>query len=169
MRYGAWRRTILVLSTVLFSLAATSRASANEPVREIHPGQDDVFITDGCAFPVLGHIDGREIVTTFTDRSGEPVKQIVTFPGNRLTLTNLDVGISLTVMGTGSSQLRAEPDGSLSARAMGHGVFFPNPVTGEPGIWYLSGQGKAILDPQGNVTSARASGRLVDLCPRLDP
>ncbi len=160
-------RTLLFLSTVLFALAITPSASATKPAREIHPSQGDVVITDQCSFPVLGHLDGVEIITTWTDDAGNPVKQIVTFPGNRLTLTNLDSGTSVTVMATGSSQLRAEPDGSVSARAMGHGPFFPNPITGEPGIWYLSGQGKATIDPQGNVTSAGLAGRLVDLCPQL--
>jgi len=84
-----------------------------------------------------------------------------------VTLTNADSGASITVMGTGSSQLRAEPDGSLTARAMGHGPFFPNPITGAPGIWYLSGQGRSTLDSKGNVTSATLHGTLVDLCPRL--
>ncbi len=161
------RRALLLLSTVLLALAVAPPASATRPIREVHPSQDDVVITDQCAFPVFGHIDGREIITTFTDAAGTPVKQIVAFPGNTLTFTNLDSGTSVTVMGTGSSQLRAEPDGSVSARSMGHGPFFPNPLTGEPGIWYLSGQGRATLDSQGNVTSAHVSGTLVDLCPRL--
>jgi hypothetical protein len=161
------RRGVLFLSTVLICLALAPAASAKKPTREINPSQDDVVITDQCAFPVVGHIDGVEIIRTWTDDAGNPVKQIVTFPGNRLTFTNLDTGASVTVVGTGSSQLRALRDGSVSARAMGHGPFFPNPLTGEPGIWYLSGQGRAVLDSQGNVISARLSGRLVDLCPRL--
>jgi hypothetical protein len=160
-------RKLLFLSTILVALAVTTPASASQPTREIHPSQDDVVIADQCAFPVLGHIDGVEIITTWTDDAGSPVKQIVTIPGNTMTFTNLDSGTSVTVMGTGSSQLRAAPDGSVSARAMGHGPFFPNPITGEPGIWYLSGQGKATIDPQGNVTSAELAGRLIDLCPKL--
>ena len=161
------RRRLLLLPTVLICLALAPEASAKKPMREINPSQDDVVIADQCAFSVLGHIDGIEIIKTWIDDAGDPVKQIVTFPGNRLTLTNLDSGTSVTVMGTGSSQLRAQPSGSVSARAMGHGLFFPNPLTGEPGIWYLSGQGKATLDSQGNVISATLAGRLVDLCPSL--
>ena len=99
-------RTLLFVSTVLFALMVTPPASATKPIREINPGQEDVLITDQCAFPVLAHIEGIEIITTFTDKAGKPVKQIVTFPGNRLTLTNLDSDASLTVMATGSSQLR---------------------------------------------------------------
>jgi hypothetical protein len=161
------RRGLLLVSSVLICLALVPAASAKKPTRQINPSQDDVVIADQCPFPVRGHIEGIEIIKTWTDDAGNPVKQIVTFPGNTLTLTNLVAGTSVMVRGTGSSQLRAEGDGAVSARAMGHGVFFPNPITGEPGIWYLSGQGKATIDSAGNVTSAELAGRLVDLCPSL--
>jgi hypothetical protein len=159
-------RKPLLATVVLVALALAPSASATQPIRESGP-QGDVVIRGACAFPVLGHIDGREILTTFTDRDGNPVKQIVVFPGNKITLTNAESHVSITVLGTGSSQLRAHADGSTTARAMGHGLFFPNPLTGEPGIWYLSGKGTAIIDPNGNITSSSLSGRLVDLCPRL--
>lgn len=160
-------RKLLFLSTVVVVLAGAAPASAAKPDRRINPGQDDLPINDQCAFPVLGHIDGIEIITTWFDEMGNPVKQIVAFPHNLMTLTNLDSGRSVTVPSTGSSQLRLQPDGWTSARAMGHGTFFPNPLTGEPGLWYLSGQGEAVLDPQGNVTSVSLAGRLVDLCSEL--
>lgn len=160
-------RKLLFLSTVLLAITVAPPASASKPLREINPGQDDEVITDQCAFPVLGHVDGIEIITTFTDGAGKPIKQVVTFPGNTLTLTNLDSGTSVTVVATGSSQLRAGPGGSVSARVMGHGPFFPHPISGEPGIWYLSGQGKATFDSHGNTTSAKLMGKLVDLCAQL--
>jgi hypothetical protein len=159
-------RKVLMLAVVIAVLGVTSPASATKPIRETNE-QGDFVIRNQCAFPVLGHIDGIEIITTFLDRAGDPVKQIVTFPGNRITLTNLRSGGSIDVMGTGSSQVRARADGSLSARAMGHGPFFPNPLTGAPGIWYLSGQGTTTFDQNGQVTEVALHGRLVDLCPRL--
>ena len=159
-------RKLLVLAVVVTVLAVASSASATKPIRDTNE-QGDFVIRGQCAFPVLGHIDGTEIIKTFVDKAGDPVKQIVTFPGNRITLTNLRSGSSIVVMGTGSSQLRARRDGSLSARAMGHGPFFPNPLTGEPGIWYLSGQGTMTSDQNGQVTEITLHGRLVDLCPQL--
>ena len=159
-------RKLLLGSIVLVALTLMPSASATKPSREVHT-QGEAVIRGQCAFPVLGHIDGREIVTTFTDSDGNPVKQIVVFPGNKLTLTNLESDTSITVLGTGSSQLRAHSDGSTTARAMGHGIFFPNPLTGERGIWYLSGKGTAVIDANGNVTSNSLSGRLVDLCSQL--
>jgi hypothetical protein len=161
------RKILTMVSSVLVVLATAGPASATKPLREVNT-QGDFVIRGQCRFPVLGQIEGTEIIKTFLDAAGEPMKQIVTFPGNRITLTNQRSGISITVSGTGSSQLRARADGAFSARAMGHGPFFPNPLTGEPGIWYLSGQGASRLDAEGNPTSAVLHGRLVDLCPQLD-
>ena len=164
------RRGLLLLSTLLIVLAVASAASANKPTREIVPGQADVVFTDQCGFPVLGHIEGGEIITTFTDKAGTAVKQITVFPGNKATLTNLVTGKSITLPLTGSSSARLQPDGSVLYAATGHGLFAPNPVTGEPGIWYLSGRGTVGMDAAGNLTSPpAASGKLVNLCARLAP
>jgi hypothetical protein len=106
-------------------------------------------------------------VTNFTDKAGNVVKQIVVFPANTVTLTNLDSGKSVTLVATGSFQGRAYPDGSVSFKITGHGAFPGNPITGEPGVWYLSGRLFANFDADGNLTSTGNTGDLVDLCPRL--
>jgi hypothetical protein len=162
------RRGLLLLSTVLLALALVPAAAANRPMREIIPAPDDRVITDQCAFPVLGHIEGSEIDTTFFDRAGNPVKLLGVFPGNTLTLTNLDTGRSITVGATGSFQLRVERDGSGSAMVTGQGAWPDgNPITGEPGIWYQSGRVSATFDAEGNTTSINSTGILVDLCAEL--
>jgi hypothetical protein len=162
------RRGLLLLSTLLIALAVVPAATASKPIREVNPAQEDAVITDQCAFPVLGHVEGREIITTFTDRAGNPVKQIGVFPGNTLTFTNLDTGRSTTLVATGSFHVRAQPDGSLTVMVTGHGPFLTNPVTGEPGIWYLSGgRVVATFDAEGNMTSVHATGNLVNLCTQL--
>ena len=157
----------LLLSTVLFVLALVPTATANRPIREIIPAPDDLVIIGQCAFPVRAHFEGREIDTTFTDRAGDPVKLLGVFPGNMLTVTNLDTGRSITRPATGSFQLRARPDGSISMKVTGHGPWFPNPVTGESGFWYQSGQVSAEFDADGNMTSVGNTGTLEDLCPVL--
>ena len=73
-------RKLLFLSTVVVALAMTTPASATKPIRESGP-QGETVINDQCAFPVLGHIDGVEVIKTWLDDAGNPVKQIVTFPG----------------------------------------------------------------------------------------
>jgi hypothetical protein len=160
-------RAALAAATVLAALAVAPAATANKPIREVIPAPADMVIADQCAFPVLGHIEGSEIDTTFTDKAGNPVKLIGVFPGNTLTLTNLDTGKSITLGATGSFQLRVNPDGSASAMVTGQGVWLGNPVTGEPGIWYQSGRVSATLDADGNATSVDSTGNLVNLCARL--
>jgi hypothetical protein len=160
------RRRLLLVSTVLVVLALAPAASATKPERQINPSQDDVVIKDQCGFPVLAHVEGREIVTTFINKAGDPVKQIGIFPGNTLTLTNLETHASVTVVSTGPFHVRAELDGT-SVQITGHGPFIPNPITGERGIWYLTGRARATFDADGNQTSARVDGKLVDLCNRI--
>jgi hypothetical protein len=161
------RSGLAVLSTVLIALSVAPAATADKPIREIIPAPEDRVITDQCPFPVLGHIEGSEIDTTFTDRAGNPVKLLGVFPGNTLTLTNLDTSKSITVGATGSFQLRLKPDGSASGMVTGQGAWLSNPVTGEPGIWYQNGRVTATLDAEGNTTSVSNTGKLVDLCPQL--
>ena len=156
-----------VLAALLVALVVAPTAGANKPIREVIPAPDDQLITDQCSFPVLGHIEGSEIDTTFTDKSGNPVKLLGVFPGNTLTLTNVGAGKSLTMPATGSFQLRANPDGTSAGKVTGHGAWLSNPVTGAPGIWYQSGQVSASIDADGNTTSVTNSGKLVDLCPQL--
>jgi len=161
------RRGILLLSTVLIGLALVPVAMANKPEREPVPAPGDMVITDQCAFPVLGHIEGGEVDTTFFDKVGNPVKQIGRFPGQTLTVTNLESGDSMTVTDAGSFQARAESDGSLTVWITGHGPI-DNAITGEPGIWYLDG-GRVFLtiDADGNLTSVKLTGNLVNLCSQL--
>jgi hypothetical protein len=161
------RRKLLLLSTLVMALAVAPSATANPPTREIIPAPEDRVITDQCDFPVLGHIEGYEIDTTFTDHAGNPVKLLGVFPGNTLTLTNLDTGNSITLGATGSFQLRANADGTASAMVTGQGAWLGNPVTGEPGIWYQSGRVSATLDEDGNTISIDSTGILVNLCAQL--
>ncbi|HEX3268463.1 MAG TPA: hypothetical protein VHQ98_10820 [Gaiellaceae bacterium] len=162
------RSSVIGAVLALVALALVPVAAANKPTREIIPAPDDRVITDQCTFPVLGHIEGSEIDTTFTDKAGNPVKLLGVFPGNTLTLTNLDTGKSITLGATGSFQLRVKPDGSGSAMVTGLGAWPDgNPVTGEPGIWYQSGRVSATFDAEGNTTSINSTGKLVNLCDRL--
>lgn len=166
-RGGAMRRRALLLSTALIALAVVPAAIADEPTRKIIPAPGDLVITDQCAFPVLAHIEGGEIDTTFFDKEGNTVKLLGVFPGQTLTVTNLDTGKSITVVDDGSFHARAERDGSARVTITGHGPI-PNFITGEPGIWYLSG-GQVLLtfDADENLTSINSTGNLVNLCERL--
>jgi hypothetical protein len=160
------RHTTLLFASVAAALALTPAATANPPDRDVG-AQQDVTIVDQCAFPVLGHIDGNEIITTFTDKSDNPIKQIRVFPANTSTLTNLETSKSIRLVATGPSQAKIERDGTLFVQSLGHGFSFPNPVTGEPGIWYSSGRLALTFDVEMNVISVVSTGRLVNLCDQL--
>jgi hypothetical protein len=161
------RRGALLLSTVFIALAVAPAAIADKPTREIVPGPDDVVFTGQCGFPVLAHIEGVEIHTTFTDRQGNVVKLLGVFPGNTLTLTNLDADKSVTLPATGAFHARLERDGSTTFLVTGTGPWITNPITGEPGIWYQRGRVSATFDAEGNLTSIVSTGSLVDLCAQL--
>src|SRR5215203_4609777 len=168
LRHGSSVALVTLTVAVVIALAIASSAIAAQPTREIIPAPEDRLITNQCSFPVLGHIDGSEIDTTFTDRAGNPIKLLGVFPGNTLTLTNLDTGNSITLGATGSFQLRVEPDGSGSGMVTGQGAWPDgNPITGEPGIWYQSGRVSATFDAEGDTTSINSTGILVNLCTQL--
>jgi hypothetical protein len=161
------RRGFLFLATLLAVLAVAPAASATKPIRVINPSQGDTVIRHQCAFPVFAHVDGPEIITTFLNKAGDPVKQIGVFPGNTLSMTNVRTGASVTFGATGSFHVRALPDGEISVQITGKGPFFPHPLTGEPGIWYLVGRAKATFDADGNMTSGEIVGQLIDVCAEL--
>jgi hypothetical protein len=162
------QRRPLALGIVLAALVLVPAAIANKPTRDVHPvGDDPPPITGQCDFAVLAHFEGNEINTTFTDKAGNPVKLLGVFPGNTLTLTNLDTDKLITLPATGSFQARIEADGSGSFMVTGHGPWLPNPITGEPGIWYQSGSLVATVDTNGDVTSVKVTGTLVNLCGQL--
>lgn len=162
------RRVVLLLSTALVALAVVPAAGANRPMREVIPAPPDQVFTDQCAFPVLGHIDGVEIKMTFTDHAGNVVKQISIFPGNTLTLTNLDTDASITVGTAGPFHARVHHDGSASIDISGHGPL-PNDVAGgAPGLWYLDGgRVHVTFDSEGNMTGLSVTGHVVNLCDQL--
>ncbi len=164
-------RAVPLLSALLVALALATSASASKPAREVLPAPGQMVITGQCNFDVLGQIGGGEIDTTFFDKAGNPVKKIGVFPGQTLTLTNLeDTDETITVVNAGSTQFRAQRDGTVELAIMGHGPL-PNEVAGgEPGIWYLSGGRVFVtLDPDGNPTSITVEGNVVNLCGQLAP
>ena len=76
-------------------------------------------------------------------------------------------GKSITVVSTGSYHAQVNPDGSGSFASSGPGPVVGNPLTGEPGIWYLLGRLAATFDADGNETLASLVGSFVNLCPAL--
>jgi hypothetical protein len=165
MRSAVIGAVMVVWTTMLIALAVAPAAAAGKPTREVVTQEDHVFI-DQCAFPVLAHIDGVEIDTTFFDKAGSPLRLLGVFPGNTLTLTNLATTKSITLPATGAFHARAEPDGSVSVSVTGNGLV-PDFVVADRGIWYLNGHWTATFVAEGSPTSVDLVGNLVNLCPQL--
>jgi hypothetical protein len=162
------RRTVLILSVVLVALAVAPIATADKPTRETITAPDDVVVTDQCAFPVLMHIEGEGVITTFTDREGNFVAQNFHFPDNKTVFTNLDdPDKSVTVSTTGPAFFRLDPDGSATFEITGRSPWGGHPITEAPGIFLIEGRILATFDAEGNRTSIDFTGTVVDLCAQL--
>jgi hypothetical protein len=160
--------TVALLAVAgLLSLAAL--ASADAPTREvIAPGPD---ATDAvCGFPVLIHSEGTTIRKTFTDNQGRVVRQIETYPGFRLVLTNVDTGESVTARIPGPLKLTFNPDGTTTFQGTGPWGWLPtHPGTGEPGIFLLYGHIHQTIDVSGNVITTTFQGHTINVCDQLAP
>lgn len=165
-----WRAVPLLAALLVVSLALAPAAGASKPEREVVPAPDAMVFTGQCDFDVLGRIEGGEIDSTFFDTTVDPVKKIAVFPGQTLTLTNLETEETTTVVNAGATQARAKHDGSVEISIMGHGPLQNEIVGGETGLWYLNG-GRAVvtLDAEGNPESVTIRGNVVNLCERLAP
>jgi len=163
------RRTIYSywLALALVALAVVPTAVAVTPAREPVPAPGDVILTDLCPFPVLAHIEGGEIDTTFFDREGDIRRLLGVFPGQTLTVTNMNTLESITVSDAGSFGATLQRDGSVEVSITGHGPL-PNFVTGQPGLWYLDGGHVGLtFGADGSLTAVESMGNLVDLCGEL--
>lgn len=166
------RRAALMLSTtVLVALAFAPTVNAGKPTTETIPLPPDfVMSASVCGFPVLVHSEGQDgTVTTFTDEDGNVVRQILIFPGNRQSFTNLVTGESIGVPTNGPGFWQFNPDGSSSLTGTGPWAWGSNPVTGEPGIFWTTGRFVANFDSAGNQSSIDLTGRIVDLCAEIAP
>jgi hypothetical protein len=155
------------MSAVSVALAVAPLATAGKPTQETITGPDDSVVTGECAFPVLMHIEGVGIITTFTDRKGNVVRQNFHFPNNKTVFTNLDTGESLTVATTGPAFFRLDPDGSSSFEITGISPWVGHPVTGAGGIFLIEGRLFVSFDAGGNRTSIDFDGNVVDVCAQL--
>lgn len=156
----------LAACTALVLLAPATAASADPPTREVIPPGPD-FTADICGYDILVQSEGRTVRTTFTNKQGEVVRVIETYPGFRWILTNLDTGATFTVVIPGPLKLRFNPDGTTTFQGTGPwGWIGTHPGTGETGFFLLRGRIVEVTDAAGNVTST-FRGNTVDICERL--
>ena len=105
---------------------------------------------------------------TWFDEDGNPVRAVETYPGLKYVLTNLVTQEQIAVSIVGPTFWEFATDGSATVSSAGPSVWFPHPVTREPGIFLIRGRYTFELDASGRLTSFRLlSGQVDDLCPRL--
>jgi hypothetical protein len=156
----------LAICVALLSLAFAPAAAADPPTREVIPPGED-FITDICGYPILVESEGTTIRKTFTNKQGEVVRIIETYPGFRWILTNLDTGETFTAVIPGPAKIRFNADGTTTFQGTGPwGWIGAHPGTGETGFFLLRGRIIEHTDAAGNVTST-FRGRTVDICELL--
>jgi hypothetical protein len=149
----------------LVLLALTPAASADPPTREVIPGED--FTTEVCGYPIDVDAVGNTIRKTFTDKQGELVRVIETYPGFRWILTNLDTGATFTAVIPGPLKLRFNADGTTTFQGTGPwGWIGTHPGTGETDFFLLRGRIIETTDAAGNVTST-FRGSTLDICEQL--
>ena len=158
-------RTVVALALTL-GLVAPSAALARPPVREVLPLPLDVTVGE-CGFAVLIHAEGQTIRTTWYDDAGDPVRAVESYPGLTYVLTNVATGKQISVPIPGPAKYEFNADGSTTVTGSGPWGWWPNPVTGEHGIFLVRGRLTFTFDDAGNFSFELLSGQLDNLCPRL--
>jgi hypothetical protein len=158
------RLAVVVLLTLLASVAAAPSAQAAPPTHERMPATFD-GVDETCGFPVEVHQTGFVVVIDWVAADGSS-HRIEAYPQVKATFTNPSTGQSVTVNIAGPGQFTEGADGSFTLVGTGNWGFDHNPETGEPGIFLLSGRFVFSIDAAGNE-SLRSVGQVVDLCAQL--
>ena len=152
------RATVGAIATSLLLLIALAGPAAAAPPDPVDPTP---FTLEGiCDFPVEAELSGKgKVMQLPGDRT------LVTSPGLRVTLTNLDEPSNqVSYVITGSFLLRPLGDGTELGIARGRNIIFGPDM----GMFLTIGRftfigfpdGTAVLQPGGN-------GRLTDVCAQL--
>ncbi len=150
---------VLAAALALAVAVVVPRASSAAPVPA-----DDEFTAEGmCDFPVLVEITGKE---NFIDLPGESF--LLTFPGQRATLTNLDEPDNQVTFGIqGAGGVTPLANGDVLVVSYGRSLLFDpgegiSLVIGKARFTVASGPGVG-----GDIAILESNGRLIDVCARL--
>jgi hypothetical protein len=120
------------------------------------------FVTEVCGFDVRIESEGTSIVLDFGNR------QITVLPGTKATLTNLESGTVIELHSLAGPEFHRTGEDGSTVVSTGPWIWGPvHPVTGEPGIWHLTGRLVMIYDAAGVVIDATFTGRERNLCEDL--
>lgn len=153
----------LILALLMVPLGS-SPAGASKPVREPSPDFEFQFAAgEVCDFAIQGTtLVNRGYTTTFFDKSGNPVRQIIT--GTLIVeVINLDTGTSVVRNVSGPGTLTFGPDGTVTLEANGSWMLVDAP--GGPSLAYIN-TGRIVFEitPDGQVNVLAQQGVQEDLC-----
>ena len=167
------RMPIALVSAVFVILLAASPAAAHGKPDRVVLTEPEVFQIDGsCDFSVLGAdtFAHAHILTYSADADGTVrlnIQQIF-----RGTLTNAESGASIPYVLAGHATLQLFADGRSLLLGNGTGLtwYGAGDVAASQlgqGIFLVSGSTSERYDADGNLVSASAHGRIVDVCAAL--
>ena len=113
---------------------------------------------------------GNQVMRTFRDENGNPVRFLSAGRGSALTLTNLSTGTSLSLRPNGSvTHVTFNPDGSSTWRTTGHNVLilFPTDIPAGPSTTLTVGQVVFTVDVNQVFTVMKVRGTSTDICAAL--
>lgn len=115
---------LLVLAAALLTPGASATAAPPSPILTT----ETFAAGEACSFPIKVVRQGKE---GFIDLPNNPqFSFITTAPTERVTVTNLDTGKSVTVNATGVFRFVTTPDGGLEIVAGGHNFLYGVPEVG---------------------------------------
>ena len=168
------RRLAVILTTsALFMVLATSSASARGPKWDPLPAGPLTLPAASCGFPVALDFPRNEEFAKTTPNPDGSVD--ILFTGSfHVSATNTDSGKAVVVNASGPGHIHLYPDGSQSFLLLGRTLilFFSAADAesfGAPSALFLwAGQVRGTFDADGNLTSETFGGHmLLDICAAL--
>ena len=166
MKLAAITSCMAVALMLAVTLVAPSAAFADKPLREVLPLQPDV-VTQRCGFPARS-LRGPDPQKYLVRRGRQPCPRRRDVPRSQVRPDQPRYEEQIAVSIVGPTFWEFASDGSATVVSAGPSVWFPYPVTREPGIFLITGRNTFQLDASGRLTSFRLlSGQVEDLCRRL--
>jgi hypothetical protein len=148
------RWLVPVVIAGVISLAAPAAAAPPEPVHA-----EFTLAAGTCAFPVHVVLDGKGKVV---DLPGG--RQIISAPGQKITLTNVETGASLRYVITGVFHNHTLPNGDVVTQATGRNALL-DPIAG---FVITSGDFSYTTGADGsNLVPLHGTGNTTDICAAL--
>jgi hypothetical protein len=143
------------LAALLFGLVMAAGPAAAAP-----PAPADVtFIIKDCGFRIQATVTGESGVNELPGGA-----TIITAPNQRVTLTNVKTGESVTYVITGATHIDASQPGLFTITSTGRNVLIV-PVGDREGLYLTEGTVTYVLDDKGRQVSAfEGPGQVTDIC-----